>query len=223
MTQTSQVDLRISSTSQLHVVRAGVVEYSQALAMQRSIHSEVVSGTSANTLILLEHPSVFTAGKRTLDSERPMDGTPVVDVDRGGKITWHGPGQLVGYPIVKLAKPTELVGFVRSIEAGLIAACRDLGLQTIRVDGRSGVWVRDAQGDRKVAAIGIRVASGVSMHGFALNVNPDLSSFSKIIACGIEDASATSLALELDKALTIDDILPIVESHLSVVLIKVSA
>lgn len=223
MTPTSQVDLEISSTSQLNVVRPGTVEYGQALAMQRCIHSEVASGTRANTLILLEHPSVFTAGKRTLDSERPHDGTPVVDVDRGGKITWHGPGQLVGYPIVKLAKPTELVGFVRSIEAGLIAACQELGLQTIRVDGRSGVWVRDAQGDRKVAAIGIRVASGVSMHGFALNVNPDLSSFSKIIACGIEDASATSLALELDQALTIDDILPIVESHLSDVLIKVSA
>jgi lipoyl(octanoyl) transferase len=190
--------------------------------MQRSIHCEVASGTRANTLILLEHPSVFTAGKRTLDSERPHDGTPVVDVDRGGKITWHGPGQLVGYPIVKLAKPTELVGFVRSLEAGLIAACQDLGLQTTRVDGRSGVWVRDAQGDRKIAAIGIRVASGVSMHGFALNVNPDLSPFNKIVACGIEDASVTSLALELDKVLTINDILPIVESHLSDVLIKVS-
>ncbi len=190
--------------------------------MQRSIHSEVVSGARANTLILLEHPSVFTAGKRTLDSEKPHDGTPVVDVDRGGKITWHGPGQLVGYPIVRLAKPTELVGFVRSIEAGLIAACQDLGLQTIRVDGRSGVWVRDAQGDRKIAAIGIRVASGVSMHGFALNVNPDLSPFSKIVACGIDDASVTSLALELKQSFTIDDILPIVESHVSDVLIKVS-
>ncbi len=222
MTPTSQVDLEIGSTSQLNVVRSGIVEYGQALAMQRSIHSEVVSGARANTLILLEHPSVFTAGKRTLDSEKPHDGTPVVDVDRGGKITWHGPGQLVGYPIVRLAKPTELVGFVRSIEAGLIAACQDLGLQTIRVDGRSGVWVRDAQGDRKIAAIGIRVASGVSMHGFALNVNPDLSPFSKIVACGIDDASVTSLALELKQSFTIDDILPIVESHVSDVLIKVS-
>jgi lipoyl(octanoyl) transferase len=222
VTPTSQVDLEIGSTSQLNVVRSGIVEYGQALAMQRSIHSEVVSGARANTLILLEHPSVFTAGKRTLDSEKPHDGTPVVDVDRGGKITWHGPGQLVGYPIVRLAKPTELVGFVRSIEAGLIAACQDLGLQTIRVDGRSGVWVRDAQGDRKIAAIGIRVASGVSMHGFALNVNPDLSPFSKIVACGIDDASVTSLALELKQSFTIDDILPIVESHVSDVLIKVS-
>jgi lipoyl(octanoyl) transferase len=222
VTPTSQVDLEIRSTSQLNVVRPGIVEYGQALAMQRSIHSEVASGSRQNTLLLLEHPSVFTAGKRTLDSEKPHDGTPVVDVDRGGKITWHGPGQLVGYPIVRLAKPTELVGFVRSIEAGLIAACQELGLQTIRVDGRSGVWVRDAQGDRKIAAIGIRVASGVSMHGFALNVNPDLSPFSKIVACGIDDASVTSLSVELKQAFTIEDILPIVESHVSDVLIKVS-
>jgi lipoyl(octanoyl) transferase len=204
-------------------MRAGLIEYNQALALQRSLHSEVVSGHRQNTLLLLEHPSVFTAGKRTLASEKPQDGTPVIDVDRGGKITWHGPGQLVGYPIVKLAKPTELVGFVREIESGLIAVCGELGLQTSRVNGRSGVWVRDNRGDRKIAAIGIRVASGVSMHGFAINVNPDLSHFNRIVACGINDASVSSLAVELNRSVTVDQIFPIVEKHLSEVLMKVSA
>ncbi len=204
-------------------MRAGLIEYNQALALQRSLHSEVVSGHRQNTLLLLEHPSVFTAGKRTLASEKPQDGTPVIDVDRGGKITWHGPGQLVGYPIVKLAKPTELVGFVREIESGLIAVCGELGLQTSRVNGRSGVWVRDNRGDRKIAAIGIRVASGVSMHGFAINVNPDLSHFNRIVACGINDASVSSLAVELNRSVTVDEIFPIVEKHLSEVLMKVSA
>ena len=204
-------------------MRAGLIEFNQALALQRSLHSEVVSGHRQNTLLLLEHPSVFTAGKRTLASEKPQDGTPVIDVDRGGKITWHGPGQLVGYPIVKLAKPTELVGFVREIESGLIAVCGELGLQTSRVNGRSGVWVRDNRGDRKIAAIGIRVASGVSMHGFAINVNPDLSHFNRIVACGINDASVSSLAVELNRSVTVDEIFPIVEKHLSEVLMKVSA
>ncbi|NDA77610.1 MAG: lipoyl(octanoyl) transferase LipB [Actinobacteria bacterium] len=211
------------SHSPLVPMRAGLIEYNQALALQRSLHSEVVSGHRQNTLLLLEHPSVFTAGKRTLASEKPQDGTPVIDVDRGGKITWHGPGQLVGYPIVKLAKPTELVGFVREIESGLIAVCGELGLQTSRVNGRSGVWVRDNRGDRKIAAIGIRVASGVSMHGFAINVNPDLSYFNRIVACGINDASVSSLAVELNRSVTVDEIFPIVEKHLSEVLMKVSA
>ena len=191
--------------------------------MQRSIHSEVVVGDRQNSLLLLEHPSVFTAGKRTLEIEKPQDGTPVVDVDRGGKITWHGPGQLVGYPIVKLANPTELVGFVREIESGLIAVCAEIGLETSRVAGRSGVWVRDSKGDRKIAAIGIRVASGVSMHGFAINVNPDLSHFNRIVACGINDASVSSLALELNRSITVDEVAPLVEKHLSEVLMKVSA
>ena len=191
--------------------------------MQRTIHSEVVAGDRQNALLLLEHPSVFTAGKRTLEIEKPQDGTPVVDVDRGGKITWHGPGQLVGYPIVKLANPTELVGFVREIESGLIAVCAEIGLETSRVAGRSGVWIRDSKGDRKIAAIGIRVASGVSMHGFAINVNPDLSHFNRIVACGINDASVSSLALELNRSITVDEVAPLVEKHLSEVLMKVSA
>jgi lipoyl(octanoyl) transferase len=177
----------------------------------------------ANTLLLLEHPSVFTAGKRTLENEKPQDGTPVIAVDRGGKITWHGPGQLVGYPIVKLAQPTELVGFVREIESGIIAVCQEFGIKGQRIAGRSGVWVSDDRGDRKIAAIGIRVASGVSMHGFAINVNPDLSEFSRIIPCGIEDASVTSMTKELNRVITLDEVLPIVEKHLYETLVRVSA
>ena len=147
----------------------------------------------------------------------------MIDVDRGGKITWHGPGQLVGYPIVKLAKPTELVGFVREIEAGIIAVCEEFGIKGQRVDGRSGVWVRDDRGDRKIAAIGIRVASGVSMHGFAINVNPDLSEFERIVPCGIDDAAVTSMAIELKRDVTLDEVLPVVEKHLYETLVKVSA
>ena len=151
------------------------------------------------------------------------DGTPVIDVDRGGRITWHGPGQLVGYPIVKLHKPTELVGFVREIESALIRVCEDLGIAALRVEGRSGVWIRDAKGDRKIAAIGIRVAKGVSMHGFALNVNPDLAAFSQIVPCGITDADVTSLEVELARPITIEEVAPLVERHVFESLKKVSA
>ena len=172
---------------------------------------------------MLEHPSVYTAGRRTDVSERPSDGTPVIDVDRGGRITWHGPGQLVGYPIVKLHKPTELVGFVREIESALIRVCEDLGIAALRVEGRSGVWIRDAKGDRKIAAIGIRVAKGVSMHGFALNVNPDLAAFSQIVPCGIADADVTSLEVELARPITIEEVAPLVERHVFESLKKVSA
>jgi lipoyl(octanoyl) transferase len=207
----------------LVLTRAGLVEYTEALSIQRGVHSEVAQGARPNTLLLLEHPSVYTAGKRTSDVEKPSDGTPVIDVDRGGKITWHGPGQLVGYPIVKLAKPTELVGFVREIEAGLINVCSEFGINTQRVDGRSGVWVRDERGERKLAAIGIRVAQGVSMHGFALNVNPDLSAFNRIIPCGIDDAAVTSLAQELSRDITVDEVIPVVEKYLFESLMKVSA
>ena len=200
----------------------GLLDYESALALQRKIHAEVAAGTRTNTLLLLEHPSVYTAGKRTQSFEMPSDGTPVVQVDRGGRITWHGPGQLVGYPIVKLLKPTELVGFVRTLEGALINVCGELGVHAARVDGRSGVWICDSKGDRKIAAIGIRVASGVTMHGFALNVSPDLTRFSQIIPCGIDDASVTSLAIELDRAVDIAEIAPIVEKHLLEALSKVS-
>lgn len=204
------------------LTRAGLVPYLEALELQRAIHGEVVNGSRTNTLILLEHPSVFTAGKRTSEEERPVDGTPVIDVDRGGKITWHGPGQLVGYPIIRLAKPTELVGFVREIEAGLIKVCDDFGISTERIAGRSGVWVNDARGARKIAAIGIRVAGGVTMHGFALNVNPDLSAFAQIIPCGISDADVTSMALELGRNITVDEVMESIEKHIFESLAKVS-
>ena len=198
------------------------MEYVEALQLQRSLHGEIAEGQRENTLVLVEHPSVYTAGKRTQDHERPHDGTPVIDVDRGGKITWHGLGQLVGYPIVRLAKPTELVGFVREIETALIETCSELGLVATRVQGRSGVWVVDSKGERKIAAIGIRVARGVTMHGFALNVEPDLSAFEAIIPCGIEDAAVTSLAIELGRSISIDEVLPVVEKYMYESLAKVS-
>jgi lipoyl(octanoyl) transferase len=198
------------------------MDYVEALELQRALHGEIAEGQRENTLVLVEHPSVYTAGKRTQDHERPHDGTPVIDVDRGGKITWHGLGQLVGYPIVRLAKPTELVGFVREIEMALIHTCLELGLTATRVEGRSGVWVVDSKGERKIAAIGIRVARGVTMHGFALNVEPDLSAFEAIIPCGIEDAAVTSLALELGRSISVDEVLPVVEKYMYESLAKVS-
>ena len=215
--------LESASDSAIALSRHGLVDYQKAWESQKAIHQDVADGKRPNTLLLLEHPSVFTAGRRTEESEKPSDGTPVIDVDRGGRITWHGPGQLVGYPIVKLINPAELVGFVREIESGLMAVCSDLGLATERIDGRSGVWVRDAAGDRKIAAIGVRVAKGVTMHGFALNVNPDLSSFKTIIPCGIADAGVTSLEIELHRSITIDEVAPLVERHIFESLKRVSA
>ena len=215
--------LESASDSAIALSRHGLVDYQKAWESQKAIHQDVVDGKRPNTLLLLEHPSVFTAGRRTEESEKPSDGTPVIDVDRGGRITWHGPGQLVGYPIVKLINPAELVGFVREIESGLMAVCSALGLATERIDGRSGVWVRDLAGDRKIAAIGVRVAKGVTMHGFALNVNPDLSSFKTIIPCGIADAGVTSLEIELQRSITIDEVAPLVERHIFESLKRVSA
>ena len=214
--------LETQSATSIAISRHGLVDYQKAWDLQREIHADVASGSRPNTLLLLEHPSVYTAGRRTEASERPTDGTPVIDVDRGGRITWHGPGQLVGYPIVKLLKPTELVSFVREIEAALILVCADLGVTTIRVEGRSGVWIQDARGDRKIAAIGIRVAKGVTMHGFALNVNPDLAAFRQIVPCGIADADVTSLEIELGRSITIEEVAPLVEKHVSESLKKVS-
>ena len=190
--------------------------------MQRTIHSQVAEGICPNTLLLLEHPSVYTAGRRTLDSEKPADGSPVIEVDRGGKITWHGPGQLVGYPIVKLAQPHELVGFVREMERALINVCEEFGIKAMCVSGRSGVWILDEQGDRKIAAIGIRVAKGVTMHGFALNVCPDLDAFKQIVPCGIADAGVTSMERELGRLITIDEVAPIVQRHIVESLQRVS-
>ena len=170
------------------------VDYTDAWQLQRDIHAEVSSGARQDTVILLEHDSVYTAGKRTEDSERPKDGTPVVDVDRGGKITWHGPGQLVGYPIMKLPLPIDVVGYVRWLEQVLIETCAHFGLATERVDGRSGVWTRVGDSFEKVAAIGIRVAEHTTMHGFALNCNNSLAAYDTIIACGIADAKTTTIS-----------------------------
>ena len=210
-------------SANIELIHSGLMEYEDALQLQRNFHAEVVAGQRPNTLILLEHPSVYTAGKRTQDFEKPTDGTPVINVDRGGRITWHGPGQLVGYPIVKLLKPTELVGFVRTLEGALIKVCADFGINAIRIDDRSGVWVSDAKGDRKIAAIGIRVASGVTMHGFALNVSPDLAAFGQIVPCGIDDADVTSMAIELAREIHISEVTAAIEKYLIEALGKVSA
>ena len=198
---------------ELRVIRAGTVPYEDAWAWQRQLHQERVAGTGPDTLLLLEHPPVYTAGKRTLPHERPFDGTPVIDVDRGGKITWHGPGQLVGYPIVRLPDPVDVVAHVRRLEDALISVCAGVGLATERVEGRSGVWVRaDERGpDRKVAAIGVRVARGVTMHGFALNCDPDMAAFANMIPCGIVDAGATSLTAELGRDVPVAEVVDAVE------------
>ena len=195
---------------------ANSVPYLQALELQRATHRSVVSGESPDTVILLEHPSVYTAGKRTEMSERPMDGTPVIDVDRGGKITWHGPGQLVGYPILRLAEPIDVVGYVRRLEGLLIEVLGELGVESGRVEGRSGVWVGNASdGYNKIAAIGIRVAEGVTMHGFALNCNNGFEAYDSIIACGIRDAGITSISRVLGREVTTEDVVPLIERAFS--------
>lgn len=170
------------------------VDYLQAWELQRSVHADVVSGAREDTVLLLEHDSVYTAGKRTEDEERPQDGTPVIDVDRGGKITWHGPGQLVGYPIMKLPDPIDVVGYVRWLEQVLIDSIAEFGLKTERVAGRSGVWAPVGDSHVKIAAIGIRVAEKVTMHGFALNCNNSLDAYETIIACGIKDAATSTIS-----------------------------
>ncbi|MBY8876481.1 lipoyl(octanoyl) transferase LipB [Actinacidiphila acidipaludis] len=248
--------------SDLHFVHLGfgaeAVEYTEAWQEQRRVHAARFADEVPDTCLLLEHPPVYTAGRRTADNERPLDGTPVVDVDRGGKITWHGPGQLVGYPILKLPRPVDVVAHVRRLEEALIRVAADFGLETTRVEGRSGVWVlgdpvteRTSNGltldfdprladeefdprlngpeyapsnagqrgeDRKLAAIGIRVAKGVTMHGFALNCDPDNTWFDRIVPCGIRDAGVTSLSQELGRDVTVAEVLPVVEKHLTEVL-----
>jgi lipoyl(octanoyl) transferase len=195
------------------------VDYLAAWDLQREVHAAVVTGEAPDTVLLLEHPPVFTCGKRTDPHERPVDpgGAPVIDVDRGGKITFHGPGQLVGYPIVTLPDHVKVVDYVRRVEEALIATCRELGVDTARVPGRSGVWLRadDRGPERKIAAIGIRVSRGVTMHGFALNCDVDLSWYDRFVPCGIADAGVTSLSRELDRHLTVADVIPLVERHLS--------
>ncbi|MCX3062827.1 lipoyl(octanoyl) transferase LipB [Streptomyces beihaiensis] len=252
-------------SEELRFVRMGfgaeMVEYQTAWDEQRRVHAARFADEVPDTCLLLEHPPVYTAGKRTAPEERPLDGTPVVDVDRGGKITWHGPGQLVGYPIQKLPRPVDVVAHMRRLEDAIIRVCAEFGVETSRVEGRAGVWVlgdpveqRPAPGagglqldfdprasdpefdprlngpeyapsnagqrreDRKICAMGVRVAKGVTMHGFALNVNPDTSNFDKIIPCGIRDAGVTSLSYELGREVTIEEVLPVAERHLHDVL-----
>ncbi|MER5951387.1 lipoyl(octanoyl) transferase LipB [Streptomyces sp. NPDC001904] len=254
--------------SEFRFVRLGfgadMVDYQVAWDEQRRVHAARFADEVPDTCLLLEHPPVYTAGRRTAPEERPLDGTPVIDVDRGGKITWHGPGQLVGYPIQKLPRPVDVVAHLRRLEDAVIAVCAEFGVEAARVEGRAGVWVlgdpveertaRSGLGglsldfdprlssedeefdhrlvgpeyapsnagqrheDRKICAMGIRVAKGVTMHGFALNVNPDTSNFDKIIPCGIRDAGVTSLSYELGREVTMDEVLPVVEKHLQHVL-----
>lgn len=212
----------LTAKKDLIVTELGLVDYQVGWDLQKEIQENVINSKLENTLLLLEHSSVYTAGRRTEISDRPIDGTPVIDVDRGGKITWHGPGQLVGYPIIKLKNSTDVVGFVRELETALISVCAEFGVEAKRYCERSGVWIRDSKGDRKIAAIGLRVAKGVTMHGFALNVNPDLSAYNKIIPCGITDAKVTSLAVELGQKIDIQEVIPVLKNHLCPMLERVS-
>jgi lipoyl(octanoyl) transferase len=195
------------STAPIDVRQSGTVDYRVAWQLQRELADARLAG-GTDTLLLLEHPSVYTAGRRTLAGERPTDGTPVIDTDRGGKITWHGPGQLVGYPIIRLSEPLDVVNYVRRIEESLIKVCTELGLAAGRVDGRSGVWLPAGVGRpaRKVAAIGVRVSRATTLHGFALNCDCDLDAFERIVPCGITDAGVTSLSAELDRRVGVDDV-----------------
>ncbi len=214
----------MSATTSLDIREIGfgdaAVEYQAGWDLQRDIHEQVVVGLLPDTVLLLEHQSVYTAGRRTEDFERPFDGTPVVDVDRGGKITWHGPGQLVGYPIVRLPDPIDVIAHVRRIEAMLIEVCAEFGVTTSQVKGRSGVWVTadDRGPDRKIAAIGIRVTQGVTMHGFALNCDNDLAWFDRIVPCGIRDAEVTTLSQEAGRIVTVAEVLPVVSARLPLML-----
>ena len=201
-----QQSIRSSSTG-LEVRQLGVVDYLDAWALQREVADARMAG-GPDTLLLLEHPAVYTAGKRTETHERPVDGTPVIDTDRGGKITWHGPGQLVGYPVIGLAEPLDVINYVRRLEESLISVCADYGLAAGRVEGRSGVWLPpdSARPARKIAAIGIRVARGITLHGFALNCDCDLGAYSTIVPCGIADAGVTSLTAELGRHVGVRDV-----------------
>jgi lipoyl(octanoyl) transferase len=216
----------VSVDRELVFARAGfgpdAVPYLEAWDLQRALHERRARGGVPDCCLLLEHPAVYTAGKRTSPLDRPVGdpGAPVIDVDRGGKITWHGPGQLVGYPILKLGEPVDVIAYVRAIEEALIRACAEFGVRTERVAGRSGVWLRGSadRPDRKVGAIGIRVSRGVTMHGFALNCDCDLSWFDRIVPCGISDATVTTLSAESGRPVTVADAVEVAERHLADVL-----
>jgi lipoyl(octanoyl) transferase len=215
-----RVRRKLGKVSALEFVEyGGRVEYVAGWRTQRELHARRVAGQTADTCLLLEHEPVYTAGKRTAVSDRPFGdpGAPVVDVDRGGKITWHGPGQLTGYPIIKLRDPVDVVAYVRALEEALIRTCAELGVLATRVEGRSGAWIPGTRSlpDRKVGAIGARVARGVTMHGFALNCDCDLSWFDRIVPCGIRDASVTTLTAETGRPVTVAEVTPLVERHLA--------
>ncbi|MDF5755633.1 lipoyl(octanoyl) transferase LipB [Spongiactinospora sp. TRM90649] len=200
----------------LAIVRLGVdVPYEQAWEFQRRIHAGRVSGAAPDACMMLEHAPVYTAGRRTAPHERPADGTPVIDVDRGGRMTWHGPGQLVGYPIIKLSSALGVDGYVRLLEDVLIQVCADFGVAVRRVPGRSGVWVGEGDDARGVGAIGIRFSQGVTMHGFALNCATDVSWFDRIVPCGIEGARVTSLSAETGRRIVVDEVVPYAEKRLA--------
>lgn len=192
---------------------SGLIDYRRAWAYQRQLHGQVVAGAD-DTTVLLEHESVYTAGKRTAKWDRPQDDVPVVDVDRGGRITWHGPGQLVAYPIVRLAEPVDVVAYVRALEQAVIQACAHWGIVAARVQGRSGAWILGGEQDRKIAAIGVRVARGVAMHGVAVNADPDLNAFSRIVPCGISDAGVTSISAEIGRHVGVVECAEVFEFHL---------
>jgi lipoyl(octanoyl) transferase len=195
---------------------ADAVPYMAAWDRQRELLEARADGRIPDRVLLLEHPPVYTAGKRTEDWERPVDGTAVIDTDRGGRITWHGPGQLVGYPILRLPDPVDVVAYVRRLEAMLIAVCAGFGVTAGRVERRSGVWIAadEQRPARKIAAIGIRVSRGVTMHGFAINCEPDMSWFDRIVPCGIADAGVTSLSREVGRSVPVSEVVPVVERHL---------
>jgi lipoyl(octanoyl) transferase len=216
------VNSPLTLATSLDVKHLGLVDYMPTWELQREIQNGVIEGNTPNTLLMLEHNSVYTAGRRTEIQDRPVDGTPVVDTDRGGKITWHGPGQLIGYPIIKLRNRNDVVGFVREIETSIIAALSEFGIASERYCERSGVWLRDNGNDRKISAIGIRVAKGVTIHGFSLNVNPDLTFFDRINPCGFTDSGVTSMAKELGRDISIAEVLPVVERHVAEGLAKIS-
>jgi lipoyl(octanoyl) transferase len=216
------VNAPLTLATSLDVKHLGLVDYMPTWELQREIQNGVIEGNTPNTLLMLEHNSVYTAGRRTEIQDRPVDGTPVVDTDRGGKITWHGPGQLIGYPIIKLRNRNDVVGFVREIETSIIAALSEFGIASERYCERSGVWLRDNGNDRKISAIGIRVAKGVTIHGFSLNVNPDLTFFDRINPCGFTDSGVTSMAKELGREISIAEVLPVVERHVAEGLAKIS-
>ncbi|MDR7303061.1 lipoyl(octanoyl) transferase LipB [Haloactinomyces albus] len=208
----SRTDISCRTSSETVEVRElGTIDYLSAWELQRDLAAERTEDSGRDTLLLLEHPSVYTAGKRTEPEDRPQDGTPVIDVDRGGKITWHGPGQLVGYPILQLADPIDVVDYVRRLEQALIRVCERFGIHAGRVEGRSGVWLPAVEGrpERKIAAIGIRVQRGVTMHGFELNCNADMAEFDRIVPCGISDAGVTSLSQELGRDVAVAEALPL--------------